>query len=161
MENTKSNKSRFFAQYWGQKVLYVGGVGLEPIGTKGWNLKHPDFFLELTPLSQISDEDAIEVAKRMSYYSEYFVITRNENEIHIVCDDSIKVIIGIVKFGLIGKIIEDEFDSMFKKSVVYYEDEIVSCIDYLRSKGYALPWMDISIETLIEWGWVKLKSDKS
>lgn len=29
--------------------------------------------------------------------------------------------------------------------------------DYLRSRGYALPWMGISVETLVEWEWVKLK----
>lgn len=31
--------------------------------------------------------------------------------------------------------------------------------DYLRSKGYALPWMDLSVEDLVEYGWVKLKED--
>jgi hypothetical protein len=51
-------KSRFFAQYWGTKTMYVGGVGLVEIGTGGWNLKHPNFFLQLKPLSKISDEDA-------------------------------------------------------------------------------------------------------
>ncbi|MDV3490968.1 hypothetical protein CMV03_07160 [Elizabethkingia anophelis] len=30
-------------------------------------------------------------------------------------------------------------------------------IDYLRSRGYALPWMEISVQKLIEYGWVKLK----
>lgn len=29
--------------------------------------------------------------------------------------------------------------------------------DYLRSKGYALPWMGLSVEKLVEYGWVKLK----
>lgn len=28
--------------------------------------------------------------------------------------------------------------------------------DYLRSRGYALPWMGLSVEQLIEYGWVKL-----
>ena len=40
-------KCRFFAQYWGTKTMYVGGVGLVEIGKGGWNLKHPDFFLKL------------------------------------------------------------------------------------------------------------------
>jgi hypothetical protein len=30
-------------------------------------------------------------------------------------------------------------------------------VDFLRSKGYALPYMGISVEQQIEWGWVKLK----
>lgn len=29
--------------------------------------------------------------------------------------------------------------------------------DYLRSKGYALPWMGLPVEQLTEYGWVKLK----
>jgi len=29
--------------------------------------------------------------------------------------------------------------------------------DYLRSKGYALPYMGLSVEKLIEYGWIKLK----
>lgn len=29
-------------------------------------------------------------------------------------------------------------------------------VDFLRSKGYALPYMDLSVEDLIEYGWIKL-----
>lgn len=28
--------------------------------------------------------------------------------------------------------------------------------DYLRSKGYALPWMGLSVTQLVEYGWIKL-----
>lgn len=31
-------------------------------------------------------------------------------------------------------------------------------VDYLRSKGYALPYMGLSVEKLIEYGWIKLKN---
>ncbi|WP_284464864.1 hypothetical protein [Chryseobacterium sp.] len=31
--------------------------------------------------------------------------------------------------------------------------------DFLRSKGYALPWMGLSVEKLVEYGWIKLKED--
>ena len=31
--------------------------------------------------------------------------------------------------------------------------------DYLRSKGYALPWMGLSVEEMIEAGWIKLKEE--
>ena len=30
-------------------------------------------------------------------------------------------------------------------------------VDFLRSKGYALPYMDLSVEDLIDYGWVKLE----
>lgn len=64
-EITPEIKQRIIALYWGQKVMYVGGVGLVTIGTGGWNLRYPDFYLVLTPLSQITDEDAIELSKLM------------------------------------------------------------------------------------------------
>lgn len=35
---------------------------------------------------------------------------------------------------------------------------IVEQNDYLRSKGYALPWMGISVEEQISKGWVKLST---
>lgn len=28
--------------------------------------------------------------------------------------------------------------------------------DYLRSKGYAIPWMGLSVEEMVEAGWIKL-----
>lgn len=48
-----SVRCRFFAQYWGVNVLYVGGVGLQKVGEGGWNLKHPSLFLKLRPLSKM------------------------------------------------------------------------------------------------------------
>lgn len=30
-------------------------------------------------------------------------------------------------------------------------------IDFLRSKGYALPWMGLSVEEMVEYGWIRLK----
>ena len=35
--NEAAVKCRFFAQYWGTKTMYVGGVGLVEIGKGGWN----------------------------------------------------------------------------------------------------------------------------
>jgi hypothetical protein len=32
--------------------------------------------------------------------------------------------------------------------------------DYLRSKGYALHWMDLSVEDLVEYGWIKLNNSR-
>ncbi|KPE51012.1 hypothetical protein [Chryseobacterium indologenes] len=33
----------------------------------------------------------------------------------------------------------------------------INSADFLRSKGYALPWMGLSVEKLIEYGWIKLR----
>jgi len=67
MEVNSENKARFFAQYLFQRVLRwhdksilyaVDGSDLAIV-----SIKKTDYFLELKPLSLISDEDSIEIAK--------------------------------------------------------------------------------------------------
>ena len=111
-------KCRFFAQYWGTKKMYVGGVGLVEVGKGGWNLKHPDFFLQLKPLSKITDEDAI---------SMYRGLERN--------------------YESSNQFLEDY------KSIGFLEQ---SEVDFLRSKGYAVPYMEYSVDELVKIGWVQL-----
>lgn len=115
--NIAGVKCRFFVQYWGVKCMYVGGVGLVEIGTGGWNLKHPDFFLELKPLSKISKEDAIKCW---------------ENDNYIANEDDI-----------------EQVSCLFKEMTAINAD-------YLRSKGYAIPFMEYSVEMLVDAGWVRL-----
>ena len=116
--NETAVKCRFFAQYWGTKTLYVGGVGLVEIGKGGWNLKHPDFFLQLKPLSKITDEDAI---------SMYRGLERN--------------------YESANQFLEDY------KSIGFLEQ---SEVDFLRSKGYAAPYLEYSVDELVKIGWVQL-----
>ena len=111
-------KCRFFAQYWGTKTMYVGGVGLVEVGKGGWSLKHPDFFLQLKPLSKITDEDAI---------SMYRGLERN--------------------YESANQFLEDY------KSIGFLEQ---SEVDFLRSKGYAVPYMEYSVDELVKMGWVQL-----
>lgn len=128
-------KAKFFAQYWGCNVLYVGGVGFQRVGFGRWNLRHPDFFIELTPLSQISDEDAIEVAKILDPMQEH---------------------------GDYRQVLEyiDEFDMLLSDQIERNGAIVLNVFDYLRSKGYALPWLGISVEEQIKLGWIKLKDNE-
>lgn len=74
MENNLENKAKFFAQYYGQKVLSSENTIEEitpyrlhkDIGM-GFII---DSCLELTPLSDITNEDAIEVAKHATHLHE-------------------------------------------------------------------------------------------
>lgn len=34
--------------------------------------------------------------------------------------------------------------------------KVVFAMDWLRSRGYAIPWMGLSIEEMVEAGWIKL-----
>lgn len=133
-QNTLENKARFFAQYWGVKCLknellneLIPAQKVDKSNCNGL----PQQFLELMPLSQISDEDVIEITK----------LTHG------------------------SKFLEQVFTALPKDKVTKYIRHITdglknySKFDYLRSKGYALPYMDLSVEDLIEHGWVKLKEN--
>ncbi|TXG86457.1 MAG: hypothetical protein E6R13_00550 [Spirochaetes bacterium] len=109
-ENTLENKRKFFAQYWGQKILLhvidVDDILLLLNNEIDNDIKN--WLLYLKPVSQISDEDAINLGYG---YASHLKSNLDRN------------------------------------------------IDQLRNLGYALPWMDLSVEDLVEYGWVKLKED--
>ncbi len=118
-----SVKSRFFAQYWGQKVMKKNIEGLEnfysePDGFIRSMTKDSPLFLELKPLSKITDEDVI---------SMYRGLERN--------------------YESANQFLEDY------KSIGFLEQ---SEVDFLRSKGYAVPFMEYSVDDLISFGWVRL-----
>lgn len=104
-----SVKSRFFAQYWGQDVCQ----------TKGGS------YLELKPLSKITDEDAEEL-------------------------------LPFVSFQFSSKYTDEQIKEEIKKSVLDTEMMPFELFDFLRSKGYALPYMNYSVDDLISFGWVQL-----
>lgn len=122
-ENTLENKAKFFAQYWGQHVLYFSSDFLRKIDSLTLDSVENDDYLELKPLSQISDEDASKVC-------DLIFITNNN--------------LNIQQIKQIVILIESNNWNNYK------------IFDYLRSKGYALPYMDLSVEDLIEYGWIKL-----
>ena len=127
-----SVKSRFFAQYCGTKTLYVGGVGKVEVGNGGWNLKHPDFFLQLKPLSKITNEDA----ERLQY-----------------------TLVNVV--GLDGLIRQNSIE-LVKEVVSNYEQIDClfmlpsSFTDLARELGYAIDWNNYKVSKQIELGWVQL-----
>ncbi len=135
MENNNDNKARFFALYYGQTVLNIGAVNNVTIGRGNWNLRHPDFYLELKPLSSITDEDAIEISM--------ILVTGYE--------------IGCERNTIDNAL---DFISRFKHDIgkenFYSAIEWGNTIDFLRSKGYALPFLGLSVETLEKYGWIKL-----
>lgn len=145
MENTLENKSKFFALYYGQEALTrddgfrkfwkLGSeVSIESSLSKyGYDY---GYYLELTSLSQITDEDVIEVCKCMKWNR---VLPPNI-EGHPL-DFSVSI---------------SDFNWVKNKSFDWTKINLHTA-DYLRSKGYALPWMGLSVEQLIEYGWIKLK----
>jgi hypothetical protein len=108
MKNTLENKAKFFAQYWGQKVLNFNDSGA--ISNARYEVQgdmDENMFLELKPLSIISDEDAVKLGYGNSQH--------------------------------------------LRSSILYNIDE-------LRQLGYAIDWCGLSVEQLVEYGWIKLKA---
>lgn len=129
MENTIENKMKFFAQYFGQKLLI--NFGSKCVVNKLEQIISNDY-LQLTPLSNITDEDKL---KCYHIYSAY-----------------------------IGYDYTQDFDGIHSSALRWYDNEwnkrtenLLPISDYLRSKGYALPWMGVSVEQQIEYGWITLK----
>jgi len=141
MENTIENKRKFFAQYWGQNVGRISRLSSETQKLKVTSQIHfagqiPNIsmidYLELKSLKDISDEDAIEVARLFKI-----------NPIEIQKDEN-KLLFDFYW----GEVVESvEIDLAFHRLSV----------DCLRSKGYALPWMGLSVEEQLKRNWIKLK----
>lgn len=114
-----------------------------------------NWFLELKPLSSISDYEAIETAKivcpemfqnsgvdptKIERNDEWLTVWRKRN-------------IHSVDIDFLG------YTTCQNEEVEYKRNSIGTtfAIDYLQSRGYALPFMGLSVEELVNMGWVKLK----
>ena len=146
-ENTLENKAKFFAQYWGQHLIIMGSFLRIIDHLTLCNIENDDI-LQLKPLSQISDEDVIE---GITYL---YNITREE----------LGEILEIEHYDTFSNITTIGIGCNFKtsRSIHHWSGtKKISSVesDFFRSKGYALPYMDLSVEDLIEYGWVKLKEN--
>ena len=147
-ENTLENKAKFFAHYFSQNVLYFSSDFLRKIDNLTLDSIENDDFLELKPLSQISDEDVIQ---GITYL---YNITR----------EALGEILEIKHYDTFSSITTIGIGCNFKTSRSIHHWRGTKKIgsveaDYFRSKGYALHYMDLSVEDLIEYGWVKLKEN--
>lgn len=128
-EITLENKAKFFAQYWGQKVLFHTNSRPYFITFESFinSIEFIDNYSSyLKPLSSITDEDAAVIG---SYrYKDAKLLTHIE----------------------IGKGLVKEFLGAYKTKLERFE------VDYLRSKEYALPFMNLSVEEMVEAGWIRL-----
>lgn len=114
-----------------------GSVGVE-LGFKN-NLWHNSNAINakalLTPIAMITDEDLIQCYYISSQKIGYDY-TMDFQPVNIMARHWIEME-GI-------------------KSVYKYSEQS----DYLRSQGYAIPWNGISVDDMVEAGWIKLKKEK-
>ena len=130
-ENTPQNKEKFFALYINQKIM-TDVIGNTVELKKSWNWKHESFFLQLKPLSKISDEECLFLSKNIFRFTQ------------------LKVEENIIKE--IKRLLE------FNGQTNISQSEWLKCFDYLRSKSFALPYKDLELQDLIDYGWIKLEN---
>ena len=131
MENILENKAKFFAVYYGQAILSYSNHTYHNVVDCNVliNSNHnlKHAVLNVIPLSSITDEDA----EIISRYAKHDIYAARE----------------------IYELIKNLDDTWVQD---FNHEEIIFAFDYLRSKCYALPWMGLSVEKQIEYGWVKL-----
>jgi hypothetical protein len=126
-EINNENKAKFFALYYGQNVLHDYSKNGD---LNTYKIEYLDGDREYQWLG----------LKPLSKISDEDAIDLGYKQ----CDDQLNFNYGMSPSGCFL----DEMGDM---------DEFLSSdADYLRSRGYALPWMGISVEDQIEAGWVKL-----
>ena len=164
MENNIHNKAKYFAQHWGQRVIYNNkwdeNQDIEIISQFTIGHYSDSIALVLKPLSSITDEDAIEVAEIVNI-SNYDFLEAFDNP-----QEKCKTVITSKKdgdaYGGLVHIYPDGsiyWDYHNKDKWGNSEIRFLTAYQLLQSKGYALPFMGLSIEQLIEYGWLKLKSN--
>lgn len=159
MENNLENKSKFFALYWEQKVFYSSPKQERAHRNTIARLVRKGDFLELTPLSQITDEHRHHIGV-MVHWRACGCNKSIEDELKDKTVASVYYRFGMDFINFITGNYDNEHSDPYWIGNVkrVHSIDAIFIYDYLRSKGYALPFMGVSVETLIEWGWIKLVS---
>lgn len=150
METTKNTPAaidyktmiKVFMQYWGQKFIYTAGNECELL-IRGCSLVNGIYVfvieqqstlwpiggcvIELKPLGEISKEDRAKVVEILQ----------------------IKDVVNITVGAFLQELLKSEYNT-------YRADFTLQAIDFLRSRGYALPYGEYSVEQLVEAGIYKL-----
>lgn len=161
MELTNELKARFEMLYYGQRVSmlhkpegrYSDEVFKAPQILTGPNQSE---YLSLRPLSSITEEEAIEVAKKLSPTT--FVLNRRWIvRRHDLGGFTVEQGLNYHSFDIEDDGELEMWDNYHSKMAVSGEN-MLSAYDYLRSKRFLLPFMGIPSEQWVEWGVVKLKT---
>lgn len=170
-KNTLDNKAKLFGLYWGQNVFKVLPKSKYRTKSFFYDLDENDY-LHLKPLSSITDEDLIHIARLAHERPNHdFKVTRKKDIFYVQTEyDSL----GINYFI---SILPDYASVCATMNFAKFKDEgfkshtinigkvnlsaelpiaYIAIVDYLRSKGYALPYMGLSVKKMVEYGWIKL-----
>lgn len=133
MENTLENKAKFYALYYDQRIAMCRNSfkGIQPYGCLSHCMADEIIYLQLKPTTKVSIPDLLAICA-------------------IAYDFEPDEELG-------GQIIHEiTFFEDCYTDLGYGVQKILALYDYLRSKGYALPWMGLSVEKQIEYNWIQL-----
>lgn len=136
--NKLNDKQAFFALYIDQQV-YRNDVDKTGYVLDHWCLYSTPLengYLELTSLSDITDEHAIEVAKLIFSNTAFHTSEHGKRYIRQMITSEL------------------EYHGQY-----WSFSKVASTLDYLRSQGYLLPFRGYTTDQLIDMGWVKLRTN--
>lgn len=156
MNNQEPTKEMFFAQYAPQRIIVVDEMEHRHDYTEWdykYNVPYRKSYIELKPLSSISDEQAIQVCRlvatpKHNYPDKYFKVIRFKaySSIRVKLDNDF--FNEDIRIGTENGCVWMPFKENARISSTVY--------DYLRSQRIAIEFMGLSVEELIKKGWVKL-----
>lgn len=151
MENNLENKARFVAQYLGAQITYpdtdnklitckLHGVSLSEIETTYKRKKKGCV------------GDILSFKSNGNHNSDFINAYLELKSINEISDEDAEEL-----GGLLGWKHPQEYRKHFLENHTHGDSLEQFEVDFLREKGYALPWMGLSVDELINFGWVKLK----
>lgn len=149
MSYTHEQKELFFAQYWGQTVkrsYLPEQTSLAVVNHNVFHISHLiiNGYLELKSLNDLTQDDMLEMFKILTSSDEdlnYLIEAINDGEITI--EDIVKPFSDI-NF--------DVADNTISPIRVFWAG------DFLRSKGYAIPFGGFTLDQMLSFGWLKYSS---
>lgn len=134
VENTLEFKAKFYTLYWGQEIcVWPELENLKEVRTKVLSELDENDYLLLKCTDSLSDED-INVCYNL--YCAYVAYD------------------GTMDF----KPQDEMAKHWYENEGLSVIDDVPILVDYLRSKGYALPYLTLSVAEQITYGWIKLKN---
>lgn len=145
------NKAKLFAQYWGQEIIYSEDYypNKYPVNSSSLAIILEDnnsTSLCLKDISSITDTDAIQSISIREGWELFKVLSAKD--------------VGCCGLKIRKPYNEGEYhynEDGYQYSIDWLNISQANTVDFLRSKGYALPWMGLSVEEMVEAGWIKLQ----
>lgn len=131
MENTIENKTKLFVQYWGQTIMRYENSDFVTT-IHEHNLEEiPLSYLQLKHTNKITTSDLYKLD----------LITNDSESVNIYSNGTYEVIKGV--------------------HIIYMGCLEIYQIDLLRSLGYAVEFMGVSIHQQMSYGWIKLTTSNN